>query len=980
MRRTILLVAAMAAALLIAGSVVLLSGLGRDYPPVAQAQTTSERQDDPARQDSSRAKGEAGRAVERGVSMRPATGGSQAQAVPRRAVEPPPLGLTERGKAALSEARRGEAQPAERPTIDVGAIPSGPSTNGAETNEPQPDTPALGTSFLGVADTGSFPPDTQIAVGPNNIVASANGAINILDKRGNSLSSQTLVNFFSPLGAEHNDVFDPWVVYDPYLNRFWMMAVSGRTTALSNIVIGLSDTQDATGGWRLWELDATVNGATDTQNWCDYPKLGFDQQAIYVTCNMFQLDTSVTPNVNRFQYSKLRIMTKNQFVNNTGIFWWDFWDLREGNTGTTTLFTLQPAQMFGAAASDGEFLVNARGGGGAGSTLDVWRVTNAAECCNGDNVGPNLANQGHGVNSYGPSDGARQPGSTTQIDNGDSRLLYAFWKNGRLSTGHTLACSGTPTNACGGFTELNVSGYPTISTLRNYAFTAGGQDVYFPAMSVNGADDRTMVFTVSDSSLSPTAAYLGIPSIADCPGNPTCFDGGTTAFRFGQNSNGYVRLDTRGRNRWGDYSGASPDPNGEGIWLAGEFAAATDDTWGVQAGLTYQTSPPPANDPFSGSQLISGTSASVGGTNRYATWQPGEPGSNSSTHSVWYRWTAPFSGPVTMNTCTSSFDTVLAVYTGFAVNGLTQVASNDDTTGCGTNDRGSQVTFNAVAGTTYRISIRGFLGTEGTFTLGLKMPPQNDNFANAQALSGNSATSNGTTLAATRETGEPDHYVTSPPDSDLWVGDHSVWYSWTAPFTGKVELNTCTSKIDGILAVYTGSSLGTLSRVADNNNACPNNPDGTTNWGSKITFNATNGTTYRMAVGDAGGLRENTFTLRLIDRTPPTVATTIPANNVSGVAAGANVIATFSEAMKAGTINTTTFNLKKSGTSTNLTATVTYDAATKKATLNPSANLQSGATYVATVTTGAKDLAGNSLDQNPTTAGNQAKTWTFKVG
>jgi hypothetical protein len=195
-----------------------------------------------------------------------------------------------------------------------------------------------------------------------------------------------------------------------------------------------------------------------------------------------------------------------------------------------------------------------------------------------------------------------------------------------------------------------------------------------------------------------------------------------------------------------------------------------------------------------------------------------------------------------------------------------------------------------------------------------------------------------------------------------------------------VEVNTCTSNIDGLLAVYTGSSLGTLSRIDDDNNSCPANPNGTTNWGSKLIFNATNGTTYRIAVGDAGGLRENTFTLRLIDRKPPTVTITNPANTATGVAAGANVIATFSEAMKASTINTTTFNLKRSGTTTNVSATVTYDSATKNATLNPSVNLQSGATYVATVTTGAKDLAGNSLDQNPTTAGNQSKTWTFKVG
>ena len=83
--------------------------------------------------------------------------------------------------------------------------------------------------------------------------------------------------------------------------------------------------------------------------------------------------------------------------------------------------------------------------------------------------------------------------------------------------------------------------------------------------------------------------------------------------------------------------------------------------------------------------------------------------------------------------------------------------------------------------------------------------------------------------------------------------------------------------------------------------------------------------------------------------------------------------------MQASTINTTTFRLRKAGTTTNVAAAVSYDPATKRTTLNPNANLQAGATYVATVTTGAKDLAGTQLDQDPSTAGNQAKSWQFKV-
>ena len=85
--------------------------------------------------------------------------------------------------------------------------------------------------------------------------------------------------------------------------------------------------------------------------------------------------------------------------------------------------------------------------------------------------------------------------------------------------------------------------------------------------------------------------------------------------------------------------------------------------------------------------------------------------------------------------------------------------------------------------------------------------------------------------------------------------------------------------------------------------------------------------------------------------------------------------------MKASTINATTFKLFKlnaDGTTTMVTAAVSYDAATKKAILNPSTNLSLGRTYKATVTTSVQDLAGNRLDQDQTPSnGNQQKVWFF---
>jgi hypothetical protein len=96
---------------------------------------------------------------------------------------------------------------------------------------------------------------------------------------------------------------------------------------------------------------------------------------------------------------------------------------------------------------------------------------------------------------------------------------------------------------------------------------------------------------------------------------------------------------------------------------------------------------------------------------------------------------------------------------------------------------------------------------------------------------------------------------------------------------------------------------------------------------------------------------------------PPKVISTVPTANAKGVSPTANITATFSKDMVDSSINPTTFKLFKKGTKAKLQAAVSYSAATDKATLDPTNSLQSGATYRALVTTGAKDLPGNPLDQ-----------------
>jgi subtilisin len=116
---------------------------------------------------------------------------------------------------------------------------------------------------------------------------------------------------------------------------------------------------------------------------------------------------------------------------------------------------------------------------------------------------------------------------------------------------------------------------------------------------------------------------------------------------------------------------------------------------------------PLANDNFATARELTGSATN--GSNQGATKEPGEPNhaGDDGGKSVWYRWTPQTSGTTTIDTAGSSFDTLLGVYTGSAVDGLTEVASNDDEDRAN-NVLTSKVSFDATAGTTYRIAVDGF--------------------------------------------------------------------------------------------------------------------------------------------------------------------------------------------------------------------------------------------------------------------------------
>lgn len=129
-------------------------------------------------------------------------------------------------------------------------------------------------------------------------------------------------------------------------------------------------------------------------------------------------------------------------------------------------------------------------------------------------------------------------------------------------------------------------------------------------------------------------------------------------------------------------------------------------TGAAQGGVQLNINPAWNND-FARPVTITGVSGTTSGSTRSATRQANEPlhAGVNGTNSIWYTWTSPTNGPFTFDTIGSSFDTLLAVYTG---NGfpLTPVVSDDNSGPFNS----SKVQFDAVNGTTYRIAVDGFPG------------------------------------------------------------------------------------------------------------------------------------------------------------------------------------------------------------------------------------------------------------------------------
>lgn len=216
-----------------------------------------------------------------------------------------------------------------------------------------------------------------------------------------------------------------------------------------------------------------------------------------------------------------------------------------------------------------------------------------------------------------------------------------------------------------------------------------------------------------------------------------------------------------------------PVTAGETLYIAIDGMDGTSGTLFLSLALSL-----PPNDDFDDRLAVTGTSATVFGSNVGATGEPDD----FSPRTVWWKWIAPVSGDFTVSTLGSSFDTWLLAYVNALQ--LRLVAFDIRYT-----NNTSRVTFRATAGSEYIFLVSGDNGQTGEIQLNLfpASPPPNDDFANRTQLTNRNELVTGSDFDVVTDSLEQRlETLAAVP----WGSGRIVWWDWLAPIDGALQITT----------------------------------------------------------------------------------------------------------------------------------------------------------------------------------------------
>jgi hypothetical protein len=400
----------------------------------------------------------------------------------------------------------------------------------------------LGINFPGVGASGSAPPDTNMAVGPNHILQTVNSRYEIFNKSGAPIAGPfSLSSLWSPLGTSNgcatNNGGDVVAQYDKLADRFMVTQLGGLSAPFSEC-IAISQTSDPTGAYFLYSFayGSTLN---------DYPKFGVwpttTNSAYLATFNLFANGQSFTGS-QLCAYDRTKMLAGNPTaqaicfpINNDGGY------LPADLDGSTPPLDGTPGYFlnFETLSSLRNYALAPNFANPAASTLTVQTpdiaVASFAQACS-----PSFTC-------------VPQSGTNQQLDSLGDRLMYRlafrnFGDHEALVVNHSVT-AGASVGVRWYELRAPVSNSGAFSLFQQGTFAPDSTYRWMASAAMDGSGNIGVGYSASSGTIHPAIRFAG-----RVPGDPAGKLEAEASMIEGTGSQ------TGGLSRWGDYSAMRIDP------------------------------------------------------------------------------------------------------------------------------------------------------------------------------------------------------------------------------------------------------------------------------------------------------------------------------------------------------------------------------------------------------------------------------------
>ncbi len=325
---------------------------------------------------------------------------------------------------------------------------------------------------------------------------------------------------------------------------------------LSQLQIAVSQTSDALGPWK----STVFTGYNPSGGGiADYPTLALDSKALYIGTNDFNATTG------NFDGTTLNVISRNDIFGSSG-------------PGVSSL--KQFFSPYSASSPDTGFAiqgVNQVGGSDNGQIIAVgaksygpvaYKVNNPGTA-GATETAPVLVDQ----TPYDPNQLAVQPDGTRNIDTLDDRFSSAAWEyKGKIYEIHTI----TPPGAAHTVLEMYVIDAASKAVIQKTVIGDGVHDFYQGSLTVNKSGQVVVGYNESGIDMN-VSIYAAVYNPLKGGNGALVSTGGPILLEVSpidDYHNGSVAgAPASGRQRWGDYSQVTVDPdNQESFWVIGEYA------------------------------------------------------------------------------------------------------------------------------------------------------------------------------------------------------------------------------------------------------------------------------------------------------------------------------------------------------------------------------------------------------------------------